>query len=131
MVRIIESNGGDLQKIIHFGASLGLDAMVEVGTSDELYSAVESGAKIIEINNREIYGDLSIDFNRVTIGKKLPAGIILISASGVMQSQDIKTILHLSNARVNAVLVGTSIMQSKNPTLMIKNLVQAGKEVST
>lgn len=131
MVRIIESNGGDLQKIIHFGASLGLDAMVEVGTSDELYSAVESGAKIIEINNREIYSDLSIDFNRVTIGKKLPAGVILISASGVMQNQDIKTILHLSNARVNAVLVGTSIMQSKNPTLMIKNLVQAGKEAST
>ena len=55
MVRIIESNGGDLQKIIHFGASLGLDAMVEVGTSDELYSAVESGAKIIEINAR--FGD--------------------------------------------------------------------------
>ena len=77
------------------------------------------------------YGDLSIDFNRVTLGKKLPAGVVLISASGVMQSQDIKTILHLSNARVNAVLVGTSIMQSKNPTLMIKNLVQAGKEAST
>jgi indole-3-glycerol phosphate synthase len=103
--------------------------MVEVGTSDELYSAVESGAKIIEINNREIYGDLSIDFKRVTIGKKLPEGIILISASGVMQSQDIKTILNLSNARVNAVLVGTSIMQSKNPKLMIKKLVQVGKEV--
>jgi indole-3-glycerol phosphate synthase len=131
MMRVIESQGSDLQQLIHYGASIGLDAMVEVGTSDELCTAVESGAKIIEINNREIYGDLNIDFNRVIIGKNLPKGIVLISASGIMQSQDIKNIYNKSNSRVNAVLIGTSVMQSDNPKIMVKKFVQAGKEVLT
>lgn len=129
MVRVVESNGGDVQSLIDYGASLGMDAMVEVANAEEMQVAIQSGAKIIEINNRAIYDDLEIDFNTIKLGINLPSSLLLISASGIHSAQDIKTVYDLSDQRINAVLIGTSIMQSENPESLIQTFVSMGEKV--
>jgi len=95
-----------------------------------LYQAhVDMGAKIIEVNNRDIYGNLAIDFHRAMLGKHLPEKIIFINASGIENSEDIKRVYMLSKSRVDAFLIGTSIMRSSNICKKIQRLLKAGKKV--
>lgn len=129
MVRVVESQGKNIKDLLNFGAALGLDAVVEVSNTEELNNAIDSGARIIEINNRDIYGDLGIDLGNIVFGQNLSKDIIFISASGIKSAKDISKLYELSNKRVNAFLVGTSIMKSKNIQAKVQELVKACKEV--
>ncbi|MFC1749564.1 hypothetical protein ACFL2V_12235 [Pseudomonadota bacterium] len=129
MVKVIESQGGDLKQLIAIGATHKLDVIVEVEKANEISYAIDCGASIVQINNRDIYGDLSIDFNRIKIGINIPSNILLISASGVTKTEDINILYNLSKARINAFLIGTSIMQSKEIKTMIQGYVQTLNEV--
>ena len=108
----------------------GLPVLVEISNREELDKALSSGARIIEINNRDIYGDLNIDLKNVMLGRNLPNGIIFISASGIENAADIQEICKISRSCVDAVLVGTSIMQSENIKDKVSELVKTGIEVS-
>lgn len=130
MTRVIEAQGKNVKDLLNFGAALGLDAVVEVSNVEELNNAINSGARIIEINNRDIYGDLGIDFENVVFGQNLSKDIIFISASGIESVKDISSLYRLSNKRVNAFLVGTSIMRPKNAQAKVQELVKACKEVT-
>ena len=129
MVRVVESQGNNVKDMISYGSKIGLDSVVEISNLEELKTALKSNAKIIEINNRAIYDDLTIDFTKVILGKNLPKDIILISASGVYNYSDIKKIYDISKSRVDAILVGSSIMESKDIENKTLELVKAGKEV--
>jgi len=129
MIRVVESEGKKVKELIDFGAALGLDCVVEVSNSEELNNAIISGAKIIEINNREIYGNLEIDLLKGSLSRLLPNDIIFISASGVKTADDVRKINEISKKRVNAILVGTSVMQSKNIQQKVQTLVNAGERM--
>lgn len=131
MIRVVEAQGQNVKELIDFGAALGLDVVVEANTTEEIYKAINLGAKIIEINNRDIYGDLEIDFNQAALGKALPDGIIFISASGVKTIEDIRRIYKSSQSRVDAFLIGTSIMRSCDIRLKIQQLLNEGNKVIT
>lgn len=130
MIRVVEAQGKNVKELLNFGAALGLDAVVEVSNADELNKAINSGARIIEINNRDIYGSLDIDFNHAVLGGHIPKNILFISASGVDTAADIKKIYEISQFRVDAFLVGTSIMRSQNISQMIQELIDVGTEVA-
>ena len=130
MIRVVEAQGQSVRDLLNFGRGLGLDAVVEISNREELDKALSSGARIIEINNRDIYGDLNIDLKNVMLGRNLPNGIIFISASGIENAADIQEICKISRSCVDAVLVGTSIMQSENIKDKVSELVKTGIEVS-
>ena len=125
MVRVVEANGKVLKELIDFGAALVMDAVVEACSAEELSTAIESGSKTILINNRDIYGDLSIDFERVTLGQTIPGNFAFISASGIESAGDISKLYGISGGRVDAFLVGTSIMRSKNIKAKARELSDA------
>lgn len=129
MTRVVEAQGGTTEELLNFGTSLGLDAVVEVGNDGELKDAVDSGARIVEINNRDIYGDLDIDLKNVVSGRFLPKGIVLISASGISSIEDIRRLYRLSRGRVDAFLVGTSVMETEDIRSKVHGLVKACEEV--
>jgi len=130
MVRVVESQGKNVKDLLNFGVTLGLDAVIEVSNTEELNNAINLGARIIEINNRDIYGDLEIDFENVILGRNISDNIIFISASGIVSAKDISKLYSLSNKRVNAFLIGTSIMKSRNFYVKVQELVKACKEVA-
>ena len=79
-----------LQDLLGLARELGMDALVEVHDEAELERALESGADIVGINNRNLK-DLSIDL-AVTerLAARIPEGVVKISESGVETRSDIK-----------------------------------------
>jgi indole-3-glycerol phosphate synthase len=99
---------------------LSLDCLVEVHTSKELDMVLQTGAEIIGINNRnlktmEISLDTTFDFL-----KDIPDDRIVVSESGISTRADVEA---LEATRVDAMLVGTSIMKSDDIGARIDELM--------
>jgi indole-3-glycerol phosphate synthase len=98
--------------------------LTEVHSRDDLEKAVASGAEIIGINNRDLD---SFNVNIQTTFKLaplVPHNCILVSESGITEKGDIRA---LQTTRIQAVLVGSALMRSKDPALKTKEIVNAGK----
>jgi indole-3-glycerol phosphate synthase len=91
---------------------LGLDALVEVHDQAELGRALEAGAEVIGINNRDLR-DFTVDVERTSqlIGE-VPAGTIVVSESGITTAQQLRA---LEQQGADAVLVGESLMRAPDP----------------
>jgi indole-3-glycerol phosphate synthase len=100
--------------------SLDLAALVEVHNRPELELALEIGAKVIGINNRDLK---TFDVNLETTYRLLefiPKEITVVSESGIKNRSDIES---LAAAGVNAVLVGESIVTAADPEQHIRELL--------
>jgi indole-3-glycerol phosphate synthase len=91
---------------------LGLDVLVEVHDQAELGRALQAGAELIGINNRDLR-DFSVDVQRTSqlIGE-VPAGTTVVSESGITSAGQLRT---LEQQGVDAVLVGESLMRAPDP----------------
>ena len=99
--------------------SLGLSALVEAHTADEVYSAIAAGARVIGVNNRNLR-DFTVDINNCTKLRKLvPDNIIFVAESGIKTRDDIKV---LENAGVNAVLIGETLMRNPDKKAALDEL---------
>ena len=97
--------------------SLGLEALVEVHDGKELEVALESGAKIIGINNRNL-ATFEVDL-ATTLEMIIPEDVIVVSESGIQDRRDMRRLRGV----VNAVLIGTSIMKCSDVSLKIHELL--------
>lgn len=117
---ILEKNV--LRDFIQLAKGLKLDALVEVHDERELETALETGAEIIGINNRNLY-DFSEDINNtVRLKKKIPSDKLVVSESAIHTTHDIKI---LKNAGVNAILVGESFMKAADIKLKAREFRDA------
>ena len=100
-----------LKEYIAVCEMLGLSALVEVHDESEIQTALQAGAKIIGVNNRNLK-DFSVDTqNSGNLRKLVPNDIIFVSESGVKTSEDVQT---LRNIGANAVLIGETLMRAEN-----------------
>jgi len=99
-----------LSAYLSLAHSLGLSALVEAHDEEEVKIAVESGAKIIGVNNRDLR-DFTVDFNNSIRLRNLVVDpdVIFVSESGIKTAEDIKT-LHDNN--ISAVLIGETLMRA-------------------
>jgi indole-3-glycerol phosphate synthase len=115
----------DLGEFLQECERLGLDALVECHTKDDIEHAAGCGAEIIGVNNRSL-DDLSVDLERcVKLGKYVPNDCIFVAESGVKSSEDVRTMKEKVGA--DAVLVGTHVMKAGNVFEAVKELVEAGR----
>jgi indole-3-glycerol phosphate synthase len=109
------------KQLIHLLAEskkIGLDALVEIHTEEELKRVLDTDAKIIGINNRNL-DTLKIDLQTsLTLAEKIPAGKIIVAESGINSREDVKSLV----GKVDAILVGSSILKSPNPETKLKEL---------
>jgi indole-3-glycerol phosphate synthase len=102
----------------------GLDALVEVHTSEELRRAVKTGARIIGVNNR----DLRTFRNSLEASERLiaeaPRDQIMISESGL---QDGKSLCHLRALGFRGFLIGEALMRAPDPEAALRDFI-AGAE---
>lgn len=99
---------GKLKSYYDLAKSLGLHVLVEVHEEDELKEAIESGAKIIGVNNRNLE-TFDVDLKQTEkIIKLLPPGKIVVSESGIRNSEDVD---YLKSIGASAVLVGETLMR--------------------
>lgn len=110
----------ELERLIKETLNLGLTPLIEVHQRGELDVALEAGAEIIGINNRDLKSfkvDLATTFNLI---KHIPEGKTIVSESGINTHTDIE---ELAQAGVNAVLIGESIVTATNPVMKIRELM--------
>ena len=99
--------------------SLGLDALVETHSEEEIKRAVAVGADIIGVNCRDLSNftvDVSISERLL---KAIPDGIVKVAESGIKTNADIA---RLRAAGANAFLIGTTLMKSQDPLNELRRL---------
>lgn len=90
---------------------LGLSALVEAHTKEEVLSAISAGARVIGVNNRNLK-DFTVDLSTCTTLRGLvPKDILFVGESGIKTSNDIA---QLKKAGVNGVLIGETLMRNPN-----------------
>lgn len=104
--------------------SVGLSALVEAHTEEEVYSAIKAGARVIGVNNRNLK-DFTVDLSTCTKLRGLvPKEILFVGESGIKTPDDIEK---LRQAGVNGVLIGETLMRSENKKKALEIL--NGKEL--
>ena len=101
---------------------LGLSALVETHDADEVKMALESGARLIGVNNRNLK-DFSVDTgNSMRLKELVGDDIIFVSESGVKNASDVAA---LKKAGVDAVLVGEALMRAEDKKAMLESFRSA------
>ncbi len=99
----------ELQSLIRLGAELKMDALVEVHTDEDLKKALDAGAEIIGINNRNLRTLEVEPFRAKQLIPHIPKGMPIVVESGLSKYDEIMEYKSLS---INAFLVGTVLMKS-------------------
>ena len=97
----------ELESYMELAEEIHLDALVEVHTESELQVALETGAEIIGINNRNLKTFTTDLETTETLIEKVPEDIVVVSESGIHTRADVERVLE---AGADAVLVGESLM---------------------
>ncbi|MBP1765368.1 MAG: Indole-3-glycerol-phosphate synthase [Firmicutes bacterium] len=100
-------------------AELQLDCLVEAHTRAELEIALESGAQVIGINNRNLYTFETSLKTTFELARYIPRDKVFVSESGINSRADID---RLADYGVNAALVGEVLMRSPSPGLKLREL---------
>lgn len=110
----------DLHNLLDLGKQLRIAALVEVHTEAELDRAVEAGAEIIGVNNRNLK---TLEVNLETsfqLRAKMPRGCLAVSESGIKTAADLRRI---QEAGFNAVLIGERLMTQPDPGKALQGLL--------
>ena len=104
-------DAGELKEYLAIAKSLGLDALTEVHDEAELAAALNAGAEIIGVNNRNLR-DFTVDLTTsIRLKKLVPPGITFVAESGIKTRSDVA---QLEAAGADAVLIGETLMRSGN-----------------
>jgi indole-3-glycerol phosphate synthase len=99
------------EEYLHLAQELGLSVLFEVHDFAELEIALRISAPVIGINNRNLQ-TLAIDLNTTfELKKEIPQDRIVVSESGIKSREDVS---RLEAAGIDAMLVGTSLMESRD-----------------
>ena len=97
---------------------LGLDALFEAHTEEQMDRALNCGAKIVGVNNRDLR-DFTIKLDTTKrLSKMVPDDRIFVAESGIVSDEDVK---YLKECRVDAFLIGRAFMEVANPQELAKH----------
>jgi indole-3-glycerol phosphate synthase len=101
------------------GAELGLDVLVEAHDEREVERALEAGADLIGVNQRDLV-TFEVDTARaVRVAPEIPEGVVRVAESGVRGPDDARL---LADAGYHAVLVGESVVTNDDRTAAVRAL---------
>lgn len=98
---------------------LGLSALVEVHDEQEVQTALNTGARIIGVNNRNLK-DFSVDTdNSCRLRELIPPNVLFVSESGVRTAEDLETLRKIG---ADAVLIGETLMRASDKRAKLAEL---------
>src|SRR5678816_1331943 len=97
---------------------LGIDALVEVHTRDEMKRAAACGAKLIGVNNRDLRTfEVSLQTS-LSLAREAPSQALLISESGLNSAADLQ---RLYDAGYRGFLIGETLMRADDPAAALRS----------
>ncbi|MCI7211619.1 MAG: indole-3-glycerol phosphate synthase TrpC [Ruminococcus bromii] len=107
-----------LKHRIGLAKSLGLSSLVEAHSEEEIQAAIDAGAEIIGVNNRNLK-DFSVDVSlSAKFRKEVPENILFVAESGIKTVQQVRD---LESDGVNAVLVGETLMRASDRVKAVRD----------
>lgn len=108
---------GDLDRLQRVARDFQLDVLVEVHTLAEMERAIDSGADLIGINNRDLTTFVVDLDTTVRLAEEAPEGVVVVSESGLKTRADAFLV---SEAGADAILVGETLMRCSESELAAK-----------
>ena len=111
----------EFHHLFQMTTQLGMTPLVEVHDEHEVKVALDMGAQLIGVNNRNLHTftvDLAVS---EWLAEKIPSEIVSVSESGIHDAEDIKRV---RQAGFDAVLVGERLMRSKDPGAALQELLK-------
>ena len=109
-----------LKELLEHARKRGMDVLVEVHNDDEANAAIEAGADLIGINNRNLK-DFSVSLDTsVMVRQMIPPDIPVVSESGIRTREDIE---RLEKNNISAVLIGESLVTAANRKAKLQELL--------
>ncbi len=125
IVSILEA--GRLEALLRHAKALALDVLVEVHDESEVDRALEAGASIVGVNNRDLR-TLEVDPSRaLRLRPRIPAGVLSVAESGVRSRDEVRRI---ESAGFDAVLIGETLVTSSDPAAALMELLGTAAGVS-
>lgn len=125
-ILLIASVLGDkeVETLLALTHKLGMNALVEVHTEEELERMLPLNPRIIGINNRNLQ-TFEVDFsNTARLRQMIPADVVTVGESGLKTDADVKAMLNIG---VDAILVGETLLKSKDLYGTVASFVKAGR----
>ena len=112
-----------LKTLYAYSKLLGMEPLVEVNNASEMRIALDLGARVIGVNNRNLH-DFRVDLGTTSrLAEMVPADVVLCALSGISKRADV---VQFVSEGVRAVLVGEALMRAPNPAQFMREL--DGKE---
>jgi indole-3-glycerol phosphate synthase len=116
-------NDLELKEFRELAESMGMGVLVEAHTEDEIKRALDSGAKIIGVNNRDLT-TFEVNYqNTLELKKHVPGGVVLVSESGIRTREHV---IKLEDGGVDAILVGEAFVTSDDIAAKVHELMGHG-----
>ena len=114
----------EFERLHRRATELGLDVLVEVHTLDELSVAIDGGARIVGVNNRNLRS-LEVDVKvSDAVMARMPGDVVAVSESGLRNGEDL---VRLGKLGYHAFLIGERFMTAEDPGQALRALIaQAG-----
>jgi indole-3-glycerol phosphate synthase len=112
----------ELEHFLTVTEDLGMDALVEVHTDQEMERALEADARVIGINNRDLETfEVSLETS-YRLAKMAPKETVLVSESGITTPAQLRD---LRAAGFSAFLIGETLMRAASPGEALRGLIEA------
>lgn len=112
-------NDEELKSYLELAHSLGLSALVEAHTEEEVKRAIAAGARIVGVNNRDLK-TFTVDLNTsIRLRSLVPDDLLYVSESGIKNADHIAA---LEKNCVDAVLIGETLMRSPDKKAVLDEL---------
>jgi indole-3-glycerol phosphate synthase len=109
-----------LRELVLLGRELGMEPLVEVHTREELSRAIECGARIIGVNNRDLTSFLVRIETALELADSIPEDCTAVAESGIHSRGDIA---RLREGGYDAFLIGEKLMRESSPGAALRDLI--------
>jgi indole-3-glycerol phosphate synthase len=114
----------ELKEFRELAESMGMGVLVEAHSEDEIKRGLNSGAKIIGVNNRDLT-TFEVNYqNTLELKKHVPGGVVLVSESGIHTREHV---VKLEDGGVDAILVGEAFVTSDDIAAKVRELMGYGE----
>ncbi|KAI9372593.1 indole-3-glycerol phosphate synthase-domain-containing protein [Aspergillus egyptiacus] len=109
-----------LTRLYHYSQSLGMEPLVEVNTPEEMKIAVDLGAQVIGVNNRDLTS-FEVDLGTTSrLMDQVPESTIVCALSGISGPKDVEA---YKKDGVKAILVGEALMRASDTAAFVAELL--------
>lgn len=109
----------EMRRLRELASSFGLASLVEVHDGEEMDRALDSGAEILGVNNRDLHTFRVSLETSLRLAERIPTGVVRVSESGIHGAADVKV---LQSAGYQAFLVGEHLMLAPDPAAALRAL---------